>query len=56
MFYKNDGKGDFTPQILGSEQAAYDIRAHDMDGDGDLDLLIAGQRSANVVWFENPLR
>jgi hypothetical protein len=26
-----------------------------MDGDGDLDLLMAGQESKNVVWFENRL-
>jgi hypothetical protein len=28
----------------------------DMDGDGDLDLLIAGQEQRNVVWLENPLK
>ena len=56
MIYENDGRGSFTNHILGEDQAAYDIRALDMDGDTDLDLLIAGQRSANVVWFENPLR
>jgi len=26
-----------------------------MDGGGDLDLLVAGQESKNVVWFENRL-
>ena len=26
-----------------------------MDADGDLDVLIAGHTSNNVVWFENPL-
>jgi hypothetical protein len=28
----------------------------DLDGDGDKDILVAGQRSQNVVWFENPKR
>ena len=36
--------------------AAYDIRAFDIDADGDLDLLIAGQASSNVVWYENPMK
>jgi len=27
-----------------------------MDADSDLDALIAGQQSKNIVWFENPLR
>ncbi|MGF1581466.1 MAG: hypothetical protein ACFCD0_19240 [Gemmataceae bacterium] len=35
-------------------QAAYDIRAIDMDRDGYVELLIAGQQSNNVVWYENP--
>jgi hypothetical protein len=26
-----------------------------MDRDGDLDVLIAGQQSRNVAWYENPL-
>ena len=52
----NDGKGKFTTHIIGTDQAAYDIRLVDMDADGDLDALIAGQQSNNVVWYENPLK
>ena len=26
-----------------------------MDGDRDLDALIAGHHNSNLVWFENPL-
>ena len=33
---------------------AYDTMITDLDGDGDNDILVAGQRSENVVWFENP--
>jgi len=55
-WFENDGKGNFTAHVIGTEQAAYDIRALDMDGDSDIDLLIAGQVSRNVVWYENPTR
>jgi hypothetical protein len=55
-WFENDGKGNFTTHVIGTEQAAYDIRALDMDGDSDIDLLIAGQVSRNVVWYENPTR
>ena len=28
----------------------------DLDGDGHKDILVAGQRSQNVVWFKNPAK
>ncbi len=56
VWYENDGRGQFTPHVVGKEQSAYDIRILDMDGDGDVDFLIAGEFSANIVWYENPLR
>ena len=55
-WFENDGKGKFTTHIIHDDQAAYDIRLVDMDADGDLDALIAGQQSKNVVWYENPLK
>ena len=54
IWYENDGKGNFTPHLIGEKQEAYDIRTVDLDVDGDLDLLIAGRASNNVVWYENP--
>ena len=54
-WFENDGKGKFNTHIINDDQAAYDIRLVDMDKDGDLDVLIAGQHSKNVVWYENPL-
>lgn len=54
MWFENDGRGQFTSHLVGSDQAAYDIRAVDLDQDGDLDLLVAGQASRNVVWYERP--
>jgi len=54
-WYENNGKGQFTKRIIGRKQGSYDTRAIDMDADGDLDVLIAGHTSNNVVWYENPL-
>ena len=34
-----------------AKQGSYDTRAIDMDADGDLDVLIAGHTSNNVVWL-----
>ena len=53
-WYENSGKGEFTRRIIGTGQGSYDTRFFDMDQDGDLDVLIAGHTSNNVVWFENP--
>ncbi|NNE90336.1 MAG: VCBS repeat-containing protein [Verrucomicrobiales bacterium] len=52
-WYENDGKGGFKKHIIGEDQSSYDTRLVDMDGDGDLDVLIAGHFSRNIVWFEN---
>jgi hypothetical protein len=54
IWYENDGKGHFTPHLIGENQEAYDIRTIDIDLDGDLDLLLAGRASNNVAWYENP--
>jgi hypothetical protein len=55
-WYENDGRGYFTRHLIGENQGSYDTRAIDMDGDNDLDMLIAGHWSGNVVWYENPMR
>jgi len=44
----------YVRPLVAVDQAACDIRAVNIDLDGDLDLLIAGQASKNVVWCENP--
>lgn len=53
-WYENNGKAKFTKHIIGRDQGSYDIRAVDMDNDSDLDILIAGHSSRNIVWYENP--
>ncbi len=55
-WFENDGKGVFKTHLLDENQCAYDIRAVDMDGDDDLDILVAGQLSQNIVWYANPLK
>mgnify|MGYP003633106844 CR=1 FL=1 len=55
-WYESDGGGGFTKHVIGTDQGSYDTRAVDMDGDEDLDILIAGHASNNIVWFENPLK
>lgn len=51
-----DARGTFNSHVIGKDQGRYDTRAVDMDGDGDLDLLIAGHGRKNVVWPENSLK
>ncbi len=55
-WYQNDGKGVFKTHIISNDQASYDLRLVDMNGDGKLDILVAGQESQNVVWYENQLK
>jgi hypothetical protein len=55
-WFENDGKGRFRTHLIAASQASYDTRLADIDGDGDLDVLVAGQDSRNVVWFENRLK
>lgn len=53
-WYANDGKGNFKRHTVALDQGSYDLRLVDMDGDSDLDFLIAGHASTNIVWLENP--
>jgi hypothetical protein len=52
-WFENDGRGGFTTHRISDVQASYDVRLADMDRDGDLDILVAGQESRNVLWYEN---
>ncbi|HYO82513.1 MAG TPA: VCBS repeat-containing protein [Bryobacteraceae bacterium] len=54
-WYRNDGRGKFSIETISDSQASYHLSLADMDGDGDPDILIAGQESRNVVWYENRL-
>lgn len=43
----------FERVVIDEDQAAYDIKAADINGDGKMDLLLSGQNSGNLVWYEN---
>jgi hypothetical protein len=49
-WFENDNRGRCFMHPIYKNQAADDIRLIDMDDDGDTDLLVAGDRSKNVVW------
>lgn len=55
VWFRNDGRGNFSRHEIATGQAGYDLRLVDMNGDRRLDILLAGQDSRNVVWFENKL-
>ncbi len=55
-WFEYDSKGRFETHVIAAGQASYDTRPVDIDGDEDLDVLIAGQESGNAVWFENRLK
>ena len=41
--YENSGAGSFTKHVIATQNGAHAITAVDMDEDGDLDLVTAGQ-------------
>ena len=54
-WYENDGRGNFTPHDMdvGHQQQAYDLKAADLDGDGRIDLILAGRETRNAVVYFN---
>ena len=56
VWYENDGKGTLKPHVVDRLQSSYDVRLLDMDNDGDIDILVAGHDSGNIVWYSNPLK
>ena len=55
-WYENtDGLGTFGPQLVISTAAdgARRVRAVDIDGDGDVDVLSASELDDRIAWYEN---
>ena len=50
-----DGTGaDFAPHTISTQiQAPWGVYAADLDGDGDMDAVVASLSNSNVVWYEN---
>ena len=55
-WYENtNGQGAFSAEriITLSADAAHDVHAADIDGDGDFDVLAASSFSNSITWYEN---
>jgi uncharacterized repeat protein (TIGR01451 family) len=54
-WYENLGGGIFGPQqIISTVQSnPRSVHAADLDGDGDMDVLVASYQSPNLTWYEN---
>ncbi|KNC54872.1 fibronectin type III domain-containing protein [Thecamonas trahens ATCC 50062] len=57
MFKNIDGRGSFGPLLVVSANVdrPYQVVTEDLDGDGDIDLVVATNSwsTSDVVWFEN---
>ncbi|GAB5521923.1 MAG: hypothetical protein RhofKO_41740 [Rhodothermales bacterium] len=52
-WYENDGEEMFTEHIIARTNGADDVYTADVDGDGDLDILVASRFNAEVAWYAN---
>ena len=53
VWYKNDGKGNFSKRTVGSLSGTWWVHAADIDRDGDYDVLAASPKLNQVQFFQN---
>jgi hypothetical protein len=56
VWYKNQGNGSFSENLIAASDDATDVHAADVDADGDLDVFATHSPffgPARVVWYEN---
>jgi hypothetical protein len=56
VWYENDGNAGFTEHVVNTDADSDEFRSvfvADVDGDGDLDVLSAGDEDDKVAWYDN---
>ncbi len=55
IWYENLGSGSFDTAALISDAVSdpLDVMAADLDGDGDLEVIVASNGDGSIPWFEN---
>ena len=52
-YYDNNGSESFSKVIIDNLNAATYVKSLDIDGDGDLDIIVTARNSGKMVWYAN---